>query len=269
MTDEVRRSRGGTAAGLAVIARLVALDLAIGNRALPLTSVVIAPLVASAFRHPARDRPHRPGGDRGPRGARGRRRDLRDHRPRAADRAGGDRRAAGGVAGRHASSEPEISQAERVGVLSQALQTGLLPIPAVFATLQAGPESFVTVLAGRVDPDRGGATLVTAGHPPPIRLTDAAHVLAVKPVRRWASRPAWGTGRRPTWCWDASGGCRAPGSTERYGIESVAWLGRPPPAEQDDRGRPRPAARGHRGGERRPPRRRRGGRPARLPPLSR
>jgi serine phosphatase RsbU (regulator of sigma subunit) len=307
----------GVDAGLITIVVLVVLDGIIGERSLPLTSVVIAPLVTSTLSGPlgtavvallATASAVVLGVDDGIFG-------TLDHGLRIAVVVGGGLLAVLLSANRMR-RERRLSQAERVAALSQALQTGLLPNPvvgdaalrvttryrpgerllllggdfydvvargdgslafligdvaghgpvaaSVSASLRAGwrtlvftgddparwldvmnralpvdasnPELFVTACTGLIDADRSVATLVAAGHPPPIRLTDVAEIVEVKPgpplgiatgAEDWTPADVvlgqeWGL---LLYTDGLIEGRRAPGSAERYGMESLAgWL---------------------------------------------
>lgn len=129
----------------------------------------------------------------------------------------------------------------RAGWRTQALSS---PDPASWLTAMdrllsaetSGDEQFATVLVGVISADDALATFANAGHPPPIRLTDAAEILALK------AGPPLGLGLGGGWTsqevtlgarWGlllyTDGlieGRRAPGSSLRYGDHSLeAWLG--------------------------------------------
>ena len=106
----------------------------------------------------------------------------------------------------------------------------------VFDSLPRSNELFVTLCTGLIAPDFASAVVLSAGHPPPIVLVDAARPVEVKPTlplgisegkRDWAVVDVT---LGPRWALLAYTdglieGRRAPGASQRYGVESLtAWL---------------------------------------------
>jgi serine phosphatase RsbU (regulator of sigma subunit) len=112
----------------------------------------------------------------------------------------------------------------------------------VLASLPRSDELFVTVCVGVIDRDRMTGSLASAGHPPPMVLTDVALPADIKPS------PPLGVaeGQRHHTVTDLILGTdwvllaytdgliegrRAPGSPERFGVEALAgWLSKREPA---------------------------------------
>lgn len=106
----------------------------------------------------------------------------------------------------------------------------------VLMSLPRSEELFVTACVGCIDRDRMTGTVASAGHPPPIVLTDDAVPVTLKPspplgvdrAQRHHELASFVLG--PTWGLLAYTdglveGRRAPGSPERYGIESLCgWM---------------------------------------------
>ena len=106
----------------------------------------------------------------------------------------------------------------------------------VLTSLPRSAELFVTVCTGVIDRECTRAKVACAGHPPPILLRDGAHAvevtpslpLGVAPEERWRVISEVDLG--PTWGLlvytdGLIEGRRAPGSPERYGIDSLCgWL---------------------------------------------
>jgi serine phosphatase RsbU (regulator of sigma subunit) len=116
------------------------------------------------------------------------------------------------------------------------LESCLNHMNAVFASLPPSPELFVTVCAGVIDLERMTGSLVSAGHPPPIILTDTAVPAQLKPspplgvVTAHRRHEVTDIVLGPEWALLAYTdglveGRRAPGSPDRYGIDSLCgWL---------------------------------------------
>lgn len=113
---------------------------------------------------------------------------------------------------------------------------------AVFESLPRSSELFVTLCTGLIAPDLASAVVLSAGHPPPILLLDAARPVEVKPAlplgvhegsREWAVVHVT-LGARWALLAYTDGlieGRRAPGASQRYGVESLtAWLDGADPA---------------------------------------
>jgi serine phosphatase RsbU (regulator of sigma subunit) len=106
----------------------------------------------------------------------------------------------------------------------------------VLASVHRSSELFVTVCVGVIDRDRATASIASAGHPPPILLTDTVEVVEVTPSApiglgvKGATHHVTTVGLPPEWALLAYTdglieGRLRPGSRDRYGTASLLrWL---------------------------------------------